>query len=160
MDLLELEKAYKTAYVDSSINSNLAYRPEFVSNNYEKGNKVLATIEQELLDCDEFIISVAFITLSGITPLLQTLKTLEEKGIRGRILTTDYLGFSEPAAIEKLNNLTNVEIRMYRVNSSDIGFHTKGYIFRKGCIYKVVIGSSNMTLNALTKNHEWNTKIV
>lgn len=160
MDLLELEKGYKTAYVDSAINSNLAYRPEFVSNNYEKGNKVLATIEQELLDCDEFIISVAFITLSGVTPLLQTLKTLESRGIKGKILTTDYLGFSEPAAIEKLNNLTNVEIRMYRANSSDIGFHTKGYIFKKGSIYKVVIGSSNMTLNALTKNHEWNTKIV
>ena len=59
-------------------------------------------MEDELLRCDRFDISVAFVTLSGITPLLQTLKELEEKGIPGRILTTNYLAFSEPKALEKL----------------------------------------------------------
>ena len=33
-------------------------------------------IEDELLMCDQFQISVAFITLGGIEPLLQTLKEL------------------------------------------------------------------------------------
>ena len=41
------------------------------------------------------MISVAFITSSGITPLLETLKYLEHKGVQERILTTDYLNFSE-----------------------------------------------------------------
>ena len=40
--------------------------------------------------CDSFTFSVAFITLGGITPMLQTLQVLERKGIPGRILTTDY----------------------------------------------------------------------
>lgn len=40
------------------------------------------------------------------------------------------------------------------------GFHTKGYIFRKEEIYRIIIGSSNMTLNAVTRNREWNTKLV
>jgi HKD family nuclease len=156
----EINRGLKTAYIDSSYNSNLAYRPEFVSNNYKQGKKVLSSIEDELNNCDEFCISVAFITMSGITPLLQTLKELEEKNIPGKILTTDYLMFSEPTALEKLSNLKNIQLKMFCTNKEIGGFHTKGYIFRKEEIYKIIIGSSNMTLNAITKNREWNTKIV
>jgi len=35
-------------------------------------------------------------------PLLQTLRELEKKGIKGEVLTTNYLNFSEPKALEKL----------------------------------------------------------
>ncbi len=47
-------------------------------------------IEDELLMCDQFQISVAFITLGGIEPLLQTLKELEKEHISGEILKTNY----------------------------------------------------------------------
>ena len=40
------------------------------------------------------------------------------------------------------------------------GFQTKGYIFKKEEIYRIIIGSSNMTSAALTSNREWNTKVV
>ena len=77
----ELRAGFETAYIDGSVASFLAYRPQFVSNNYKEGKKVLSSIEDELLKCDQFQISVAFITMSGITPLLQTLKELEKKNI-------------------------------------------------------------------------------
>ena len=77
--------------------------------------------------CDRFQISVAFITMGGITPLLQTLKELERKGIPGVILTTNYLNFSEPDALENLNNLENITLKMYDVEAANEGFHTKGY---------------------------------
>ncbi|MDO4394335.1 MAG: DUF3427 domain-containing protein [Bacillota bacterium] len=156
----ELLDGFQTAAINSSYNSNLAYRPEFLSNNAKMGRKVLVSIEQELALCDEFKISVAFITRSGITPLLQVLKELEAKGVPGEILTTDYLSFSEPEALEKLASLKNVTLRMFRTNSETGGFHTKGYIFRNEEIYRIIIGSSNMTLSAVTRNREWNTKIV
>ena len=35
--------------------------------------------------------AVAFITMSGITPLLQTLKELEKRNVSGKILTTDFI---------------------------------------------------------------------
>lgn len=70
----ELYDGFQTASINAAYQSNLAYRPEFLSNNHEKGRKVLASIEQELANCDEFKINVAFITKSGITPLLQVLK--------------------------------------------------------------------------------------
>ena len=155
-----LQTAIQTAYLDHTINSNLAYRPEFISNNYKLGKKVLVSIEEELQRCEEFFISVAFITKSGITPLLQTLKDLEQRNIPGKILTTNYLMFSEPEALEKLAGLKNIELKMFVTGAETGGFHTKGYIFREEEIYRIIIGSSNITLSAITKNKEWNTKIV
>lgn len=155
-----LQQGLITAFIDSSISSNLAYKPKFVSNNYKEGRKVLFSIEEELLSCEEFSISVAFITMSGITPLLQTLKELEKRNIPGKILTTDYLNFSEPKALQKLADLKNITLKMYSVVDAQEGFHIKGYIFKQKELYRIIVGSSNMTLNALTKNREWNTKIV
>lgn len=156
----ELYSGYKTAYIDGTTASNLSYKPQFVSNNYAEGKKVLSYIEDELMRCDCFQISVAFITMGGITPLLQTLKELEKRGIAGEILTTNYLFFSEPSALRKLHELKNITLKMYDVEAADTGFHTKGYIFKKEEIYRIIIGSSNLTGAALTKNKEWNTKIV
>lgn len=49
---------------------------------------------------------------------------------------------------------------MYDVEASKKGFHTKGYIFQKEEVYRIILGSSNMTSAALTSNIEWNTKII
>ena len=155
----KITKSMATAYIDSTINSNLAYRPEFVSNDYRQGKKVLVSIDKELKNCDEFCISVAFIKMSGITPLLMTLKELERKGIPGKIITTDYQIFTEPKALDKLAELKNISLKIYKCDPSNDGFHTKGYIFRKDELYRIIIGSSNMTISAITTNREWNTKI-
>ena len=156
----ELRLGFETADINGSAASNSLYRPQFVSNNHKEGKKVLSSVEDELLKCDRFQISVAFITMSGITPLLQTLKELENKNIPGEILTTNYLNFSEPGALKKLNDLSNITLKMYDVEAADEGFHTKGYIFRKDEIYRIIIGSSNITSAALTSNREWNTKLI
>lgn len=114
----ELKAGLQTAYIDGSLASNVAYRPQFVTNNYKEGKKVLSSIEDELLRCDKFQISVAFITESGLTPLLQTFQELERKGIPGEILTTNYLNFSEPKALRKLNELNNIKLKMYDVEAA------------------------------------------
>lgn len=156
----QIEEGARTAFIDSSYYSNLAFRPQFVSNNHKEGKKVISLIEDELMICGSFQISVAFITMGGITPLLQTFKELEKRGIPGEILTTNYLNFSEPDALEKLSGLKNITLKMYDVEAAGEGFHTKGYIFKKDEIYRIIIGSSNITSAALTSNREWNTRIV
>ena len=60
-NIIELKKGLNTAFIDATENSNLAYRPQFVYNDNEKGQKVFSAIEDELRHCDEFAISVAFI---------------------------------------------------------------------------------------------------
>ncbi len=151
----EILKASKTGLINSMINSNLALIPKLIINDYSKGSKVLNELISELNKCEEFFISVAFITSSGITPLLETLKDLNKKGIKGKILTTDYLNFSEPKALRKLLEFPNIEIKLY----SKENFHTKGYIFKYSDHYKLIVGSSNLTQSALTKNKEWNLKV-
>ena len=127
----ELISGLVTAFIDQSGNSNLAYRPEFIYNDYKQGKKVLVSLEQELKRCDEFFISVAFITDSGFESLSMILKELEQKGVPGKILTTDYLTFSQPKALDRLAQLKNIELKMFRTNSEVGGFHTKGYISRR-----------------------------
>uniref|UniRef100_UPI0015686998 DUF3427 domain-containing protein n=1 Tax=Eubacterium ruminantium TaxID=42322 RepID=UPI0015686998 len=157
----KIKSGATTAFIDSTNKSSAAYKPEFISNNHTNGVKVLTSIEDELRRCDSFTFSVAFITLGGITPMLQTFQELERKGIPGRILTTDYNNFTDPKALDKLAGFKNIELRMYQVQSGEnIGFHTKGYIFKKDETYTFIIGSANMTDRALAVNKEWNTKLV
>lgn len=85
-NISEINIGLQNAYIDSQINTNLAYSPQFLTNNHKAGTKVLSYIEGELLHCDEFSISVAFISRSGFVALAETLKELEKRGIRGRSL--------------------------------------------------------------------------
>ena len=157
----DISSGLDTAFINSAINSNLAYRPEFVSNDYTQGEKVSVAIERELRHCDAFYISVAFITEGGLAPLKQVLAELRDKGIPGKILTTSYLTFTEPKALKTLANLSNVEVRVYdSTDEGAAGFHTKGYVFKEEEIYRFIVGSSNMTSSAFSVNKEWNTKLV
>ena len=40
--------------------------------------------------------------MGGISLFLEELKNLENRGIKGKILTGDYLTFTEPKALKKL----------------------------------------------------------
>ncbi len=137
----ELKSGLNAAYINGSVAANLAYKPAFVSNNPEDGKKVISSVEDELLRCDQFQISVAFITMGGVTPLLQTLKGLEEKGIKGQILTTNYLNFSEPRALEKLNGLKNITLKMYDVHQNlEVGDMVQERVIRRDTNMSALVG--------------------
>ncbi len=142
----------RTAFIDEHISSSPDFKPKLLFNS--PNTKVRNELIDNLRNCNEFIISTAFITLGGIVPLLEEFKNLEKYNIRGKILTTDYLNFTEPKALEKLQSFKNIEIKMFTTESE--GFHTKGYIFKKGDNYSAIVGSSNLTEAALVKNKEWN----
>ena len=154
MNMDEILNGARTAFINQNNTSSADFTPKLLYNN--RNSKVINSIRDELRDCDEFIISAAFITMGGITPLLEEFRYLEANNIRGKILTTDYLTFTEPKALRKLNEFSNIEIRLYSQKRE--GFHTKGYIFRKDDVYRGIVGSSNMTMNALSVNKEWNVE--
>ena len=161
MDNLSTRKlvdGYHKAFIDAKRESDPTFSPSLVSNSH--GKKVLTVIEKEMKGCDDLFISVAFITMGGIAPLLGTLKDLEKQGTHGRILTTDYLMFSDPRALDKLSSLSNLDVRVFKTGENNVGFHTKGYMFHNGDNLRIIIGSSNLTQDAITKNHEWNTRLV
>lgn len=155
-----LQAGLNTAFLDYTAASNSEYKPQFLFNDHTQGRKVLSSIKKEFSLCDEFFISVAFITMDGLTSLLQILKELERKEVLGKVLTTDYQIFSEPKALRKLNELKNIQVKMFNTDRAKEGFHTKGYLFKQGDVWRIIAGSSNMTSSGLTKNHEWNTRVV
>ncbi len=124
---------------------------ELILNKPQDNLYVLNVLKSELEKCDKFYMSVAFITSGGITPLLQVLNDIDAEG---KILTTDYNYFTQPNAILSLMKQENLEVRIFK--SSDVAFHTKGYLFREDGKYNILIGSSNLTKNALMNNKEWN----
>ena len=154
MNTDEILNGARTAFIDETLSSSSDFKPKLLYNN--KNSKVINSIRDELKNCDEFIMSSAFITMGGITPLLEEFRYLENNDIKGKILTTDYLNFTEPKALRKLQTFKNIEVKLYSQEKE--GFHTKGYIFKKGDIYHGIVGSSNLTMNALTVNKEWNVE--
>lgn len=147
-----LLEALKTSSIDFNIDSDEKYQYELISNDEEK---IVTRLRKYFEDCDEFIISVAFITMGGLSLFLEEFKNLENKGIKGKILTGDYLTFTEPKALKKLLSYKNIDLRI----ATNKKHHTKAYFFRKGNIWTLIIGSSNLTQGALTVNFEWNIKV-
>ena len=126
--------------------------------NSEKGN-LLQELVKSMNECERFYCEVLEARFSGLQLLLDPIKEAEEKGIKGKIITSTYLNFTDAKALEKLKEFTNLELKVF-VTDKEIGFHTKAYIFEYKDSYKVIIGSSNITQSALKSNIEWNVEIV
>ncbi|PHR69565.1 MAG: restriction endonuclease subunit R [Arcobacter sp.] len=148
----DLRNSLETGFINKSIQSNYMYLPKLITNNKKTKKKVLSTLINELHECDEFYFSVAFLTKSGIATLINTLEELGDKDIKGKILVSQYQNFTEPNALRDILKFKNIELKI----ATSGNFHAKGYIFKKGYHYSIMIGSSNLTANALCHNKEWN----
>jgi superfamily II DNA or RNA helicase/HKD family nuclease/SOS-response transcriptional repressor LexA len=148
-------KSLHTGFIDKTISSELNYQPELLVNRKIPRKKVLTTIINELENCESFYISVAFVTTGGVATLMNTFDLLEKKGIRGKILVSQYLNFTQPEALRKLSQFKNIDLKIITKENS----HSKGYIFKRSDYYNLIIGSSNLTSSALSTNKEWNMKV-
>lgn len=151
----ELISSIQTGFIDQSIRSQIRYRPQLLINDNTVGKKILATLDLELKNCDEFWFSVAFLTTSGLATIINVLKDIETKKIPGKILVSKYLCFTQPEALRRLMIFDNIELKI----ATEGSFHAKGYLFKKNGNYDLIIGSSNLTADALCSNKEWNLKI-
>lgn len=111
------------AYINESNSVNSNFSPEFIYNSNDKENpkKVFYSIRENLLNCEEFYFSIAFITDSGLSLLKEKLKEIENKNptTKGKIVTSNYLGFTEPKAIKELQQFKNIEIKLFYINPSN-----------------------------------------
>lgn len=151
----ELQQSLASALIDDKINSLPDLQPQIIYNDYNNGSNLLVELLQELQTCKRFYFAIAFITQSGLICLKECLKLLQEKNITGDILTTDYLYFNQPKALQELQQYPNLNIRIYTKEN----FHIKGYIFEQNDYYTLIVGSNNLTQTALKANKEWSLKI-
>ena len=128
------------------------FQPRLIYNNYKEHIKVSHELELLFKSCDSFELSVAFIADSGLAALKECFDYLRDHHIPGKIITSTYLGFNAPSMFKKLLKYNNIEIKIFEGK----GFHPKGYIFHKDKQTDIMIGSSNLTQNALAVNQEWN----
>lgn len=158
--MIEINREFLSSITNGFFNSGLPssskYMPALISNDRAQGKKVLGSILASLKDCESFCLAVAFVTKSGVISILNQLIDLEARGIRGKVLVSQYQNFSQPEALRTLLTLKNIELKI----SNRGAFHAKSYIFAKhGGYADIYVGSSNLTANALSVNKEWNLKV-
>lgn len=116
-------------------------------------------IRTELQTCDRVDILVSFIKWSGLSLLLSAFDEIEARGIPVRIITTSYMGASDPAAIEWLAQRRNVSLKI-SYDTERTRLHAKAYHFVRESGYSTAyIGSANMSRPAMTSGLEWTVKV-
>lgn len=146
----------------ASIHPFSGYR---VSNLFTGSNRDLSIDEEmrrDILTADNIDLMVSFILFTGLRLIIDELKTFVTKGGHLRVITTTYMGNSDPKALKRLLALKeygNVEIKVSYTSSQE-RLHAKAYLFnRLNGLNTAFIGSSNLSKSAFTKGLEWNIRV-
>ncbi len=134
----------------------------YVASNIPGELRMLDVLRDRLRDSREIEISVSFLRYSGFSLIVDDLKAFVERGGKIRILTSTYLGITQPEALDQLAKIAGVECRVHIAGFSkqlpikgNAGFHTKLFIFKNGHT-ECWVGSSNLTKGGLASNIEAN----
>ncbi len=116
-------------------------------------------LELEFETADRIDLLVSFIKNSGLNLIMGALKRFVKRGGKLRVITTTYMGATNPTAIDRLSKLANTEVKIsYDTKASRL--HAKAYfIHRKSGLSSAYIGSANLSKAAITAGLEWTLKI-
>lgn len=116
-------------------------------------------LRTEMKSADQVDILVSFIKWSGLRLLQPAFENLVARQIPVRIITTSYMGASDPEAIEWLAKKPGIQVKV-SYDTERTRLHAKAYHFvRKSGFSTAYIGSANMSGAAMTSGLEWTVKI-
>ena len=120
-------------------------------------------LTKELATADRVDILCSFIRWGGVRILLPELRRLCERAPAGttalRIITTSYMGNTDPDAVEALLELPATDVRV-SYDTRQTRLHAKAYlVHRQTGFGSAYVGSANLSRAALSEGLEWTTKI-
>ncbi len=116
-------------------------------------------LRQEMATADRVDILVAFIKWAGLRLLQPAFEGLSARGVPVRIVTTSYMGASDPDAIAWLAAQPGFAIKV-SYDTERTRLHAKAYHFHRQSGYSTgYIGSANMSRAAMTSGLEWTVKV-
>lgn len=116
-------------------------------------------IRTEMMTADRVDILVSFVKFAGLRLLRPAFENLVERGIPVRIITTSYMGASDPDAVEWLAAQPGFSVRV-SYDTERTRLHAKAYHFiRNSGFSTAYIGSANMSRAAMTSGLEWTVKV-
>ncbi len=158
----------KVGYTEEQIEEKAKNHPISgyrVSSLFTGGNDISIDdeVRRDIQTADEINLIVSFIKFEGLRLLIDDLKKFVcREGTKLRVITTTYMGATDPKAVKNLfdlKQLGQVEIKA-SYNTKQERLHAKAYIFNRNNNYNTAyIGSSNISRSALTKGLEWNMRV-
>lgn len=125
-----------------------------------KNDHLITYITDSIAKAERIRFNGAFLMESGAKLIAPFLLEAAIRGVQVKILTGRYMSVTEPSAVyhlvDKLGE--SLDIRFYAENLRS--FHPKAYIFEYGEEAEVFVGSSNLSLSALTRGLEWNYRLL
>jgi len=121
---------------------------------------MLFQLKENIRQAKRIQIAVSFLKESGVRLIADDLTDASRQGTQIEILTSDYLGITEPNALYRLKDIlgNDASIRIYKENLS---FHPKAYFFEfEDKPAELFVGSSNLSNSALTTGVEWNFRLM
>jgi superfamily II DNA or RNA helicase/HKD family nuclease len=126
--------------------------------NLRGGARMLDAVREGLRDATEARIAVSFTRCSGLGLLLDPLRAALARSSDVRLLTSTYMGVTQPEALRTLLGLPGLQSRVHRVEQGQGGLHAKFWWFGRREGATCWVGSSNLTKGGLTSNLEWNLR--
>jgi superfamily II DNA or RNA helicase len=116
-------------------------------------------LRQEMFTADQVDILISFVKWSGLRLLDPAFDHLEARGIPVRIVTTSYMGASDPEAIASLAARRGFSVKV-SYDTQRTRLHAKAYYFHRRTGFSTAyIGSANMSHAAMTSGLEWTVKV-
>ncbi len=115
-------------------------------------------LRHEIASADRIDLLCAFIVWSGLVAVRDELEAAHARGVPIRIITTAYMGTTEPRALEELQRI-GAEIRV-SYDARGTRLHAKAWLFhRESGFSTAYVGSSNLSYSAIHFGLEWNVRL-